>query len=403
MKKKHSKISVHDLLTEALAGILSKPGRMTLTITGVVIGITSLVATLGLTSTAAGSIISQFDELAATEIYVSAKSGFTEDDPQTIPWDSQHRVTRLNGVVAAGTISEVDAGNVLVSATPLVDPQARTAFSKAILAASPGLFPAVRARLSAGKFFDAFHTRNTARVALLGINAANSLGIHKLAELPAIAIGDYYYLVTGIIANVERKHELLSGVTIPEGTARADFHLAGPQTMVVETKVGAAALITRQISHAIRPDNPGALKIEFPPEPQRVKDAVKSDLNITLLLLGGLSLVVGAFGIANITLVSVMERIGEIGLRRAMGAARLHIAAQFLLESALLGLLGGIIGDCLGIIVIVVVAYFQQWTPVLDPLISFTSPLLGMLIGIISGSYPAYCASKMEPVEALRY
>ena len=117
---------------------------------------------------------------------------------------------------------------------------------------------------------------------------------------------------------------------------------------------------------------------------------------------GGVSLLVGAIGIANVTLVSVIERTGEIGLRRALGATRRHIAMQFLLESSTMGLVGGILGASIGSLVVIGVAAYQDWTPVLDPLVPFAAPLLGALVGLISGTYPAFRAARLEPVEALR-
>jgi len=113
-------------------------------------------------------------------------------------------------------------------------------------------------------------------------------------------------------------------------------------------------------------------------------------------------LIVGAIGIGNITLVSVIERIGEIGLRRAMGATRGHIALQFLLESATMGLIGGIFGASLGVLIIVAVAAYQLWTPVLEPAVPFLAPLIGCAIGLVAGLYPALRAAYLEPVEAVR-
>jgi len=111
---------------------------------------------------------------------------------------------------------------------------------------------------------------------------------------------------------------------------------------------------------------------------------------------------VGAIGIANVTLVSVIERTGEIGLRRALGATRLHIAEQFLMESTAMGLVGGILGASLGTLVVVVVSAAQTWTPVLDPVLVVAAPLIGATIGLLAGTYPAIRAARMEPVEALR-
>jgi len=398
-----SGITFRDLLNEALAGMFARPGRTMLTVLGVVIGLTALVATLGLTRTAGNRIISQFDQVAATELFVSAKPGMTGIvDPRAIPWDAPTRLRRLNGVVAAGTMSQIDIGNELVSSSPVKDPLNQTAFKLSVHAASPDLFRAVRADLEAGRLPDFGHSDRADRVAVLGPDAARRLGILGVEQLPAISIGDRVYLVVGILRDVARKSELLGSVMIPEGTARHDFGLVGPGTVVVETEIGAASLIAQQARLALRPDDPRILKIEMPLEPKRVRDEVQSDVDVMFLLLGGLSLVVGAIGIANITLVSVMERTREIGLRRAIGATRGHIAAQFLFESASMGVIGGILGASLGVIIVVAVSAYHVWTPVLDPAAPFLAPLIGGTLGLLSGAYPAMRAANLEPVEAFR-
>ena len=400
-----SGITARDLLAEAMAGMLARPTRMALTVLGIVIGMAALVATVGLSATAGNRIISQFDQLAATELFISARPGTVSGtiDPRAIPWDAPERLARLNGVVAAGLLSDVNVRDALVSASQVVDPGNPTALRLAVRAASPDLFSAVRAKLASGRFLDSGHSARADRVAILGPDAARRLGINGVERLPAIRIGDQTLLVMGILDDVVRKPELLGSVIIPEGTARQHFGLFGPGMVVVETKIGAASLIALQAQAALRPDDPRALRVQLPLEPRRVRDEVQTDINVMLLLLGWLSLVVGALGIANITLVGVMERTAEIGLRRAIGATRRHIAAQFLFESASMGIAGGLLGSSVGVLIVVAVSAYQVWTPVLDPLAPLLAPFVGGAIGLLSGVYPASRAARLEPAEAFRH
>lgn len=396
-----SGVMATDLANEALASLFARPGRTSLTVLGTVIGLAALVATLGLSRTAGNRIVSHFDALAATEIVVS-RSTTSSPEASAIPWDAPARLERLNGVVAAGNMSTVDTAGRQVSTSPISDPTRQTEFKLTVQAASEGLFAAVRAEPRAGRFLDAGNSARADRVAVLGPNAAQKLGIYGLEQLPAIRIGDDVFLVVGILQGVARQPGLLGAVIIPEGTARRDFRLASPELVVVETKIGAAKLIAQQTPLALRPDSVRGLKVRAPSEPQRAREQVKSDLSLLFLILGGVSLLVGAIGIANVTLVSVIERTGEIGLRRALGATRRHIALQFLLESTTMGLVGGVLGASIGVLIVVGVSAYQSWNPVLDPLTPFAAPLLGGLTGLISGTYPALRAARLEPVEALR-
>ncbi len=395
-------ISPVDLGDEAVAGLFGRPGRTALTVVGTAIGLTALVATLGLTRTANNRIVGRFDEVSATEIRVTTRPAAEDALPNRLPWDAPKRLERLNGVVAAGNLTNVDVGDALVSTSPVSDPQRRTDFKLAVQAASLELFDAVRAEIGTGRRPDSGHSRRGDRVAVLGRHAASRLGITGLEHLPAIRVGDEVFLVIGILDKVAREHDLLASVIIPEGTARRLYRVASPESVVVETRLGATKLISEQTPLALVPEKPDGLKVVFPPEQKRVREAVESDLTLLFLMLGGVSLVIGAIGIANVTLVSVMERTGEIGLRRALGATRSHIGFQFLLESGAIGVIGGILGASLGTLVVVAVSAYQTWTPVLDPLLPFAAPLIGGLTGLLAGSYPALRAARMEPVEALR-
>jgi ABC-type antimicrobial peptide transport system permease subunit len=402
-----SRLSLWDLIAEAVAGMLARPGRTLLTILGTVLGVAALVATLGLAKTAGNQIVTRFDALAATSVSVSNRSdGFFRspglDDVSVIPWDAEARLTRLNGVVAAGSLTLVDTGGELVSSVPINDPLGQSEFAMDVLAVSPGLFDAVIAELRTGRFFDTGHDLRQEPVAILGPGAAARLNINRVDQQPAIFIGDTTLAVIGILDDVALEPGLLEAIIIPNGTARSLFGTGAPAEVHIRTEIGAAYLIGEQAPIALNPNDPSQLRVQVPPEPRAVRSGVESDVNTLFLVLGGVSLLVGAIGIANVTLVSVLERVGEIGLRRAVGAARRHIASQFLVESAAMGFVGGIIGASAGVLVIVAVSANKQWTPVLDAQVPLLAPLAGALVGLVAGLYPSWRASTLEPVEALR-
>lgn len=397
-------MSVRDLAGEAMAGLFARPGRSLLTAVGAVLGIASLVATLGVANTAGNQIVSSFDELSATSVTISNEAGFFSDNTPRVrlPWDSEQRMRRLNGVVAAGSMATVDIGADLTSSVPINDPLGQTEFQIPMIAASPGLLDAVRGHLATGRWFDRGHSERADRVAVLGTGAAQRLNITRVGQQPVVFLGDVSYVVIGIVADVQRQPELLNALIVPEGTARELYELESPSLVQVDTEVGAAPLVASQAAIALSPNEPSRVRVQSPPEPEDLKERVEGDVNALFLVLGGVSLLVGAIGIANVTLVSVLERVGEIGLRRSLGAGRRHIAAQFLVESTGIGLFGGVMGASAGVLVVVAVSASNDWTPVLDARVPLAAPALGALIGLLAGLYPAWRASRLEPVEAIR-
>lgn len=401
-----SRFQLRDLLAEASSGMLARPGRTALTILGTVLGIAALVATLGLAKTAGNQIVTRFDALAATSVTIENRApelSNTGQQPESnIPWDAEDRLTRLNGVVAAGTQSLVDTNNQLVRSVPINDPLGQTEFAIDVYAASPGLFAAIGAELRTGRYFDKGHDSRHEPVAILGPAAARRLNISRVDQQPAIFLGDTTLVVIGILGDTQREPVLLDAIIVPDATARDLLDLTGVEEVQVRTDIGAAQLIGQQAAIALSPNDPTLLRVTVPPEPTAVKEQVTTDVNTLFLVLGGVALLVGAIGIANVTLVSVLERTGEIGLRRAVGGTRRHIATQFLAESGAMGLVGGVVGASVGILVVVAVSATRQWTPVLDAWIPLAAPLVGIATGLVAGIYPAWRAASLEPVDALR-
>lgn len=411
IKRARPKFRMRDLADESLAGVLARPARTALTTLGTVLGIAALVATLGISRTAGNQIVERFSELAATQVTVQARQTGSSSGGQSnqalrgaagqLPWSVEDRLDRLNGVVASGAVADVpNPGGIRT--VPFIDPTQLSERAFPVFAASPGLFDAVRGHLAAGRWFDSGHVERRDKVAIIGIDIAGELGISRIDKLPGLFIGDDLFTVIGILDEAPRDRGLTSGVIIPSSTAAWRFEVTKPERVVIETELGAASLIASQAAIALNPNAPESLSVSAPSDPSATRSQVENDVNDLFLLLGLVSLIVGAIGIANVTLVTVMERTGEIGLRRALGAGRRHIATQFLTESVALGLVGGIIGASVGILIVVGVSAAHEWTPVLNMWMPAAAPLVGALVGLLAGLYPSIRAARMEPVDALR-
>jgi putative ABC transport system permease protein len=175
-----------------------------------------------------------------------------------------------------------------------------------------------------------------------------------------------------------------------------------PPEAALRTQLGAADQVGVEAPYALAPGNPQALSVAVPPDLSTFRKGVEADTRALFLGLAAVSLLIGAIGIGNTSYVAVLERRGEIGLRRSVGASRKAIAGQFLVESGALGLVGGILGTVLGVDITAITCLIKGWVVVLDLRLVAVGPLLGLATGMLAGLYPAAIAARLAPVDALR-
>lgn len=402
MKMQHSSITTRNLVDQAITAIAARWTRTLLTMLGVALGAGSFLAVIGLAGTAQARVNAHFDALAATTVTVDDRR---PDEARLSPIDpkSLSRIASIGGATHAVFQWNVNMRGARVASGFSLDDDSLS--SPRVIAAGADLPNALNVTLSEGRFFDVGHVNRADRVVVVGAGVARQLGITSLTTQPAVLIGTRTYSIIGILSGSQRAPNLIASIIMPTTTAEAQFGFPQAQDnpqFTVTTRIGAADAVASLAPLAASPAHPEWFPARAPYTASTLRTQVNQDLYNLFLALAVVCLLIGAVGIANTTLVAVMERVREIGLRRALGALRRHIVLQIISESALIGGLGGLVGMVAAEIIVLVVSALRGWTPVMSPALTATAPLTGLIIGILAGAYPAWQASRIEPTRALR-
>jgi putative ABC transport system permease protein len=256
--------------------------------------------------------------------------------------------------------------------------------------------------LLTGRLSDSFHQERGERVALVGRVAAQQLGLTRIDNQPAVFIADSAYTVIGIIDDVDRNPDLLLSIVIPTSSIDPRQTVGATYQVLIDTQAGAANLVGRQAPLALRPDAPERLQALVPPDPRTLRNQVQGDITGLFYALAGLALLIGTIAITNATLLNVIERRPEIGLRRALGSKRSHIAGQITLEAAIVGLLAAITGAAIAVLVVAVYSSTKGWTPTMSPSTVALALPIGLVTGALAGLAPAVRAARTPPAVTLR-
>jgi putative ABC transport system permease protein len=382
-----------DVVGVGLYGLRCRTTRSALTAAGITIGIASIVAVFGISASSKADLLAQIDELGTNLLVVQAGSDLFGDEAE-LPAASPAMVRRIAPVQSASAASRLDTDvqrNRFADDSNGID----------VFAAEPGLLGTVEGTVGDGRFIDA--STATVPAVVLGSVAAERLGITSVEASPTVWVAGRELTVIGILDPLALHPDLDRSVII--GNAAASDYLGAeviPTRIYVRADPGHLDDVRSVLGRTVNPDAPNEVTVSRPSDALEARARVDESLQRLLIGLGTVALVVGGVGVANVMVVSVLERRAEIGLRRALGATRRHIGLQFLVESATLTTLGGVAGAGLGAAITAAYARRQGWTVDVPAEILAAAIATALGLGALAGLYPAARAATMDPADAVR-
>ncbi|GIE94166.1 ABC transporter permease [Paractinoplanes rishiriensis] len=387
-----SSLHAGDLLRVGSIGLRTRRTRAVLSALGIAIGIAAMVSVLGVSDSSKADLLASLDRLGTNLLTVQAGGGIGGGET-TLPATAEQMLARIGPVERVASVTPVDG---TVRRTDLV-PSTHTG-GLTVQAADPALLDTLAAELATGAWLDS--TRSALPVTVLGAVAAERLGVTTGAK---VWVADQWFSVIGVLRPVELAQDLDRSVLIGRDLAISALGAdEAPGTVYLRTMPNSVDAVRGVVAATANPRDPDQVTVSRPSDAIAAKAAASSAFTNLFLALGAVALLVGGVGIANVMVISVLERRSEIGLRRALGATRRHISAQFLAEAVLLSAIGGLGGALLGTAITAVYDLLRGW-PLLVPTTGIAGGFAAaVLIGAVAGLYPAVRASRLSPTEALR-
>jgi putative ABC transport system permease protein len=390
-----SRVRAADLLPVGTIGLRTRRVRAALSVLGVAIGIAALVAVLGITRSSQADLLGRIDRLG-TNLLTVVNGHTVGGDEAQLPVTAAASVAGTDGVLASSATAELTSVRVYRSDRI---PGYRSG-GVSVRACDVRLMSTLDGHLAHGTFLDEATQRYP--VTVLGYAAAQALGIADLGGSPRIWIGGHWFTVIGILRPFELAPEIDRSVLIGFPPAGRDFGYDGhPSRVYVRAVTDRTEDVAGLLARATDPRHPEQVAVSRPSDTLVTRLAVAGATTSLFLGLGAVALLVGAVGVANIMVISVLERRSEIGLRRALGATKGHIRIQFLSESILLALAGGVAGVLAGIASTAVYAHAKGWAVVVPAIAWAGGTGAAILIGALAGLLPALRAARMPPTQAL--
>jgi putative ABC transport system permease protein len=390
-----SKLHFTDLVRTATVGIRTRKQRAALSAIGIMIGIAAMVAVLGLSQSSKSELLAQLERLGTNLLTVQPDAGLGRGTG-TLPAEATDMIARIRPIESTSMLSAV-SGNVYRN--DLI-PTGKTG-GISVQAVDQDLLDVLGGSIADGVWFD--EARSAYPNVVLGSVAAKRLGVRQVSGTQQVWLADRWFTVIGILNLFELAPDLDRSVFIGHRAAEAFLdHENLPTRVLVRVDPAKVDQVLTVLAATANPAFPEEVLVDKPSDALEAQEAADDAFTTLLLGLGAVSLLVGGVGIANIMVISVLERRGEIGLRRALGATRRHVAIQFLSESLLLGAMGGSGGVLLGVVVTAVYANIKGWATLVPPIAMIGGIAAALLIGGIAGLYPAVRAARLSPTEALR-